>query len=56
MTRKDAIEQLNGADVMLLNRKFEEFNEAINVALDALEELEKQRWISVKERLPEEDA
>lgn len=57
MTRQEAIKQLDGAEVMLLNREFEPFQQAIIMAINALREQEQRRWISVKDRLPNrEDA
>ena len=53
MTRAEAIKQLDGAEVMLLNREFEPFQQAIIMAINSLREQEQSGWISVNERLPD---
>lgn len=58
MTREEAIRQLDGAEMMLLNREFKPFNQAILMAIAALREQEGKdtnvpaKWISVEEKLP----
>ena len=37
MTKKEAIEILNGAEIMVLNRDFEKFNQAIILAISSLQ-------------------
>lgn len=59
MTREEAIKQLDGAELMLFNREFSPFRNAILMAIAALREREGKdtngptKWISVEDRLPE---
>ena len=43
MTMEEAIQQLDGAEMMLLNREFIQFNQAIIMAISALRTQQKQR-------------
>lgn len=54
MTIDEAIKQLDGAEAMLFNRNMVAFNRAVIMAIEALREKEKRRWIPVTERMPEE--
>jgi hypothetical protein len=60
VTREEAIKQLDGAEMMLLNRDFKPFNQAILMAIAALREQDNcckngnSSWISVEDRLPED--
>lgn len=42
MTMEEAIQQLDGAEMMLLNREFIQFNQAIIMAISALRIQQKQ--------------
>lgn len=42
MTMEEAIQQLDGAEMMLLNREFIQFNQAIIMAISALRTQQKQ--------------
>ena len=53
MTKEEAIRQLDGADIAVLNRDFFKFNQAIIMAISALRQREHPQWISVKDRLPD---
>ena len=58
MTREEAIRQLDGADIAVLNRDFFKFNQAIIMAISALRQQDVAdkdvgKWISVKDRLPD---
>ena len=43
MTEKEAIKQLEGASLMLFNRDYKKFNEAIIMAINALQKQWNQR-------------
>ena len=53
MTNEEAIRQLDGADIAVLNRDFFKFNQAIIMAISAIRQREHPQWISVKDRLPD---
>ena len=42
MTKEEAIKQLDGAEVMLMNREFKSFNQALIMAISALSDQEKR--------------
>lgn len=48
MTREEAIKQLDGADVAVLNRDFFKFNQAIIIAISALRQQEHFREATKK--------
>ena len=48
MTREEAIRQLDGADIAVLNRDFFKFNQAIIMAISALRQQEHFRDITKK--------
>ena len=48
MTREEAIKQLDGADVAVLNRDFFKFNQAIIMAISALRQQEHFRDVTKK--------
>ena len=48
MTREEAIRQLDGADIAVLNRDFFKFNQAIIMAISALRQQEHFRDLTKK--------
>ena len=48
MTREEAIRQLDGADIAVLNRDFFKFNQAIIMAISALRQQEHFREVTKK--------
>lgn len=54
MTEKEAINQLEGASLMLFNRKIKEFNIAICMAIGALQKQSNSGWIPCSKRMPKE--
>ena len=59
MTSSDAIKQLDGAELMLFNREFKPFQQAILMAIAALKEQEEcaknAHWISTNDAYPDEE-